>query len=634
MENVFWTFGTLQGFTLASPVLYSMIFLLILCWDYIIVLPRHFWRQFFHGMRCPYGLAKAGNKNALLVVIPSLLRKQDEFISMKSTIDSVAMNGYPGPLLIVVSIDGCTESPAIFSQLIDWANQQYWSDQHWLYVTGTPNRRGKPMAIEHAVEFVKNLVAKGEHPRFPEIYLSTDADADLGKNALLLMVERLARRHPITGWPTRAVAGNLYVRGDDFWKGFRNFFTIKGQLSIQVAREYLVCNVARHNYRWMPLSGVPGVLYCTWSEIFLQVPKFMGFMQTLRFRDWLKWWIGFAPPDFSNSKAAPIPELIAGDTDDTVTAYTAIISRYKDGHFILDLPRTPLHAFYYMLRAIFIDRALRYEPEARVYTSSPNTVKSLFKQRRRWNSSRIEVTGRFWRAMCFHWSLGLPAVGILFLIAKYCLFGGFMYIILPMAIFKCTFFTAFIFGYLCQFAGYSMLTIFSLIMNGGSARYWRLLLALPLSPLYAIAFCYCPSTVGASNDVLLFGNITGFAPETTLIKGGSARIALLFRIKRAFSLAVRAVVCSDVPFGKFWFGWRETHWTPNGYEGWTTKNKKRPIIPPVSTWFRPKYTNSKISNLSPSSAPCTEASLTQNPPQKTSLIPNSRSSSQSNVPLS
>jgi cellulose synthase/poly-beta-1,6-N-acetylglucosamine synthase-like glycosyltransferase len=586
MESVAWSFGTLSGFALASPILYSLLILLLLCWDYVILLPRHFWRLARFGSRSPARPTGAARKHTILVVIPSLLRKRDELKSMMSTIESVANNGYPGRLLIVVSIDGYEEAPDLYSELEVWAQRKFWNDHHWLYVTGTPHRHGKPMAIDHAVEFVKKLVARGEQPLFPEIYISTDADADLGPDALERMVERLCRRHPLTGWPARAVAGNLYVRGDDFWRGWKNFFTIKGQLSIQVAREYLVTNVARHNYRWMPLSGVPGVLYCTWTDIFLQAPRFMGYMRTIRLRHWLKWWLGFAPPRFSDSRVAPVPELLAGDTDDTVMAYMSIIARYKNGRFTVDPPRTPLHAFYYMLRAIFLDRALRYEPEARVYTSSPNTIKSLFKQRRRWNSSRIEVTGRFWRGMCFHWSLGLPAMGILFLIAKYCLFGAFLYLRLPMAFVKSTILTAFVLGYSCQLAGYGMLTIFALTMNGGLRRYWRLVLALPLSPLYAIMFTYSPSVVGASNDVLFFGNVTGFAPESTLIQGGSFRVAILFRIRRALALAVRAVVCGDVPFGSFWFGWRETTWTPNGYEGWTTRKKKRAIVPPVSTWFR------------------------------------------------
>jgi hypothetical protein len=579
MDSVVWSFKTLTGFSLSAPLVFSLFILLLLCWDYLLLVPRTLWRRARTGAPPRPRLAPGAAPSAL-VVIPSLLRKRDELTSMLATIDSVATNGYPGELVIVVSIDGAGDAPALYAELARWAARRApeLGGRAALYVTGTPGRRGKPMAIEHGVRHVQGLVAAGLHAEFPRVYISTDADADLGPNALEALVSRLLRRHPLTGWPARAVAGNLYIRGNAFWQGWRRFFTVEGQLTLQVAREYLVTNVARHNLRWMPLSGVPGVLYCTWSEIFLQAPRFMGYMRTLRPRHWLAWWLGARPPSFDASPAAPIPELLAGDTDDTVSAYMAILARWKDGRFTVEPPRTPLHALVYMLRAIFLDRALRYEPEARVYTSSPTTVKALFKQRRRWNCSRIEVTGRFFRAMWFHWSLGLPAVGILFLIAKYCLFGGLVYLRLPLALCKSTVLTAFVLGYSCQLAGYSMLTLFALVFNG-EGRLWRLVLALPLSPLYAICFTYAPTVVGATHDVLLFGNVTGFAPETTLIRGGSARIALAYRLRRALLLGVRAVRHGDVPFGGFWFGFNATEYTPSGYEGWTTGKRPPPVRP-------------------------------------------------------
>jgi len=83
---------------------------------------------------------------------------------------------------------------------------------------------------------------------------------------------------------------------------------------------------------------------------------------------------------------------------------------------------------------------------------------------------------------------------------------------------------------------------------------------------------------------LLFGNTTKFAPEWTFIRGKTERLALLFRIRRALALCVRAIVVGDVPLGAFWLGWHETPWTPNGYFGWTTGKRQR-IVPPVSQWF-------------------------------------------------
>jgi hypothetical protein len=435
------------------------------------------------------------------------------------------------------------------------------------------------------MDFVKELVDKGEYPAFPDVYVSTDADADLGPHSLEKMVYRLQRRNLITGAPARAVAGALHVRGDDFWRGWRQFFTISGQLNIQVARHYYVSNVGRYNIRWLPVTGVPGAFYCTWTSIYREIPKFMGYLRTLRTSHWLAWWVGVAAPNYSETAALPIPELVAGDTDDTVSAYTAMLVRYEGGKFNFDPPRTPLHAFYYMLRSLLLDRAIKYEPEARVYTSSPTTISALYKQRKRWNTARIELTGRLWRALGYHWSLGLPAIIVKTSMARSLLIGVIAYLILPGLFFDSRTMTLIVLAYFTQVFTAGVLTWATLLMNG-EWRYWRLLLALPMTPVYTLCFNWVPAAVGFINDVFLFGNVTGFAPESTMIKGGSERIALLFRVRRAVLLAARSVVVGDVPFGKFWLGWRETPWTPNGFEGFTSKKKPRSILPPASTWFR------------------------------------------------
>jgi hypothetical protein len=303
----------------------------------------------------------------------------------------------------------------------------------------------------------------------------------------------------------------------------------------------------------------------------------MGYLQTLRRRHWLLWWFGRGAPKFSTSTAAPIPELMAGDTDDTVTAYAASIVRYEDGHFTFDPPRTPFHALVHMLRCLFVDRPLQYEPDAHVFTSSPTTVKTLFKQRKRWNSSRVELTGRFWKALGYHWALGLPVTIVKMLMARTILVGAFAYLFVPAIVWDSHLLTAFVLGYVSNVVTFGALTLSALAING-DARYWRMLLALPLSPLYQFVINWLPGTVGIVSDVLLFGNRTGFAPESTLIKGGSQRVALLFRLRRALLLAIRSVVRGDVPFGAFWFGWHETPFTPNGFEGFTSGKKPRSIL--------------------------------------------------------
>lgn len=575
MESLLWNLRTQSDFALAAPVVHSLLLIAILGWDHFVLLPLSFFKRF-----CLAGLrgsepARVGLP-AALIVIPSLLRKRDELTSMMSTIRSVATNGYPAELFIVVSIDGCADAPALFTELQHWARAQDYPENVHLYVTGTPPRRGKPMAIEHGIAHLRDLVVRGAHDAFPPVYISTDADADLGEHALERLVARLIKPHPITGWPARAVAGSLYIRGNAFWRGWRHACTEEGQLTLQVARHYMVSNVARHNLRMLPMCGVPGVLYCAWSEIFLSAPKFMSFMRTLRLRDWLMWWLGRPLPSFAQSPVSPVPELLAGDTDDTVMAFMSVLATRHAGHFSFEPPRTPLHALAGMLRLMLIDRGIRYEPAARVYTSSPTTVKSLFKQRKRWNAARIEVTGRFWHALWFYWALGLPALAVMVLVVRSWLFGAVLYVQLPFAFLKLNLLTAFFLGLGCHWVVNSVLTLLALALHG-ELRYWRLLLAVPLSPFYALVFAYIPAVVGGVSDLLLFGNVTGFAPETTLIRGGSARLALLYRLRRAGALMLRSITRGDVPLGLFWLGWHETRWTPNGYEGWTT-GKKPPAL--------------------------------------------------------
>jgi hypothetical protein len=122
-------------------------------------------------------------------------------------------------------------------------------------------------------------------------------------------------------------------------------------------------------------------------------------------------------------------------------------------------------------------------------------------------------------------------------------------------------------------AVYVLWTTMALLMNSELRKNWRLLLAVPAAPLYTLVFSFFTTFTGVMNDAFLFGNITKFAPESTLIKGDSRRMAVAARVRRAAILAVRAVVYGDVPFGAFWFGWGETPWTPSGYAGWTTNKK-------------------------------------------------------------
>ena len=274
---------------------------------------------------------------------------------------------------------------------------------------------------------------------------------------------------------------------------------------------------------------------------------------------------------------------MAGDTDDTVTAYAASIVRYVDGHFRFDAPRTPCHALLDALRTLLVDRPIQYEPEARVFTSSPATYGALFRQRRRWNASRVELTGRFWPALGYYWGLALPVLVVKAFLARGIVLGLAVLVLAPFLLGKARFLNGIAIGYGLNVVVYGLFTL-STIGVSGETRYLRLLFAVPLAPFYQLAVNWAAGTYGVATDVLGLGNRTGFSPEQTLLKGGSTRLALLFRLRRWLLVSVRALVVGDVPFGRFWFGWRETRWTPSGFEGWTT-GRRRGIVPPLRDWF-------------------------------------------------
>jgi hypothetical protein len=123
-------------------------------------------------------------------------------------------------------------------------------------------------------------------------------------------------------------------------------------------------------------------------------------------------------------------------------------------------------------------------------------------------------------------------------------------------------------------------TVFALLLDGSVRTGWRMILGLPLAAVYHLAFNIAPTVVGCVQDIFLFGVNTKFSPEETYLKSGLSRIALGYRLRRAFALAIRSAIEGDIPFGAFWFGWHATKWTPNGFEGWTS-GQKRVLLRPA-----------------------------------------------------
>jgi hypothetical protein len=581
MESLVWVLRTRDAFTLAWPICLG----LFVClgfgqMDMLLLLAASLVRR-VRGAPERFAPSGPGARPTGLVIIPSLLRNEGDLDAFTTTIESCGTNGYPSELVIIAAVDGVSEQPRLVRRLERWVRAQRYPANVHVYVTGTATRLGKMMAVESGIQRMHELVADGTHAKFPDIYFSIDGDGTLGSQALERLAARLSTPHPLTGNPRRVVSGKICIRPDLFWQGWRAFFTIKGQLYIQVAREFVVSNVARHNWKLTPKIGIPGALYCTWSEIILEAPFFMGFVQTIRFRDYVGWWLGKAPPRFSAKRQRSLPEALTGASDDTCIAFIASIASWKNGKLSFDAPRTPLHALGRFVKGLFIERSHDYEPEARVYTYTPTSLGALWKQRVRWNSSRFECAGRFWRAFWFHWEIGLPVLLHLSVVLNTVIGMTTYYVLLP---YYCCLkqgspLLGYVLGYVCQTAAYSIYTVIGLLLEREWRSFWRVVLCLPLASIHCICINFFGCVYGVSRDLVFFGNKTNFAPEWTMAKGGCERVAILFRLRRFCALAVRSVIYGDVPLGLFWLGWRETKWTPSGFEGWTTGNAPRPIVP-------------------------------------------------------
>lgn len=588
MESIVWIFRTREPFSLAWPICLGLaICLMIGQLDMLLLLGVRLSRVVL-GRDDDFRPLRKDERPTGLVIIPSLLRNEDDLTAFTTTIESCGTNGYPSELVIIAAVDGLTEHPELVARLERWVAAQRYPDNVHVYVTGTPTRLGKMMAVESGIQRMHELVAEGKHARFPDVYFSIDGDGTLGEHALERLVARLCKPHPLTGNKRRVVSGKICIRPDLLWQGWRKLFTVQGQIYIQVAREFVVSNVARFNWKLTPKIGIPGALYCTWSEIIVKAPYFMGFMRSIRFRDWLAWWLGKAPPKFSETPPRSLPEALTGASDDTCIAFIASIASWQNGRLSFDAPRTPLHAFGRFLRAVFIERSHDYEPEARVYTYTPSSIRGLWRQRVRWNSSRFECAGRFWRSFWFHWEIGLPVILHLSVVLNTVVGMTTYYVLLPYYLLKQgNPLFAYVLGYFCQTVAYSLYTVMALCLERERRRFWRVLFCLPLAPLHCICINFFGCVYGVTRDLLFFGNVTNFAPEWTLTKSGCERVALMFRARRFLALCVRALLYGDVPLGPFWLGWTETPWTPSGFEGWTTGKKPRPIIPrPSLAWLR------------------------------------------------
>ncbi|MFM2152805.1 MAG: hypothetical protein RL199_1240, partial [Pseudomonadota bacterium] len=108
MTSLAWRLITTDPVVWAVMLVKVLAVMLFMCWDHPLLL---YWRAFQRLLGKSHEVPK-GVAHSLLVVVPSLLRKRDELTSMMSTVRSILTNGYPGPLTLVVTIDGCARPEA------------------------------------------------------------------------------------------------------------------------------------------------------------------------------------------------------------------------------------------------------------------------------------------------------------------------------------------------------------------------------------------------------------------------------------------------------------------------------------------------------------------------------------------
>ncbi|MBS2012055.1 MAG: hypothetical protein JST00_04160 [Deltaproteobacteria bacterium] len=581
MNELFWFLRTRSTFELGTPYVAPVVLAVTLYQiHYVILIVQCFVRLLRYGSSAPP--IRSGQRPAAVLVMPTLLRNEGELDGLKRAITSAATNGYPGTLTIVAAIDDGSAEPQLYSALEAWVASFRVPGRVdgplavRVFATCTPRRTGKAVAIDHGVQFLEAKIAAGEHPPFPPLFFNMDADSTLGPHALVRLADRLTTKLAFSDQYPNIVTSNVSIARSEYWRGWRYFFTVRGMLSVHVAAEFVVSMLGKHNLKLHLVPGASGALYCTWSTLHLLGPRWAAFMQTLRLRDALRWWLGAAPPSFATSAAGVCPEAMTGPGDDTWVTWLGYCARWVDGRLTLELPRTPAHAFFYFVRGWFL-RALQYEPYAVVETKTPTTIKALFKQRVRWNTSRVELAQRWSPALPFCWTLFFPTVISTLLIVYFNGIEAVALALLPFAIAK-----GFLVPALFGFGVYALLrfaaTAFGIALDGGFGKHGYKMLGLLFSTPYHLVFNKVTTFWGYVQDVLLFGVNTGFSPEETHIKSRLPRVAIAYRLRRAFALAIRAIVHNDVPLGWFWFGWHETKWTPSGFEGWTS-GKTRVLKP-------------------------------------------------------
>jgi len=520
-----------------------------------------------------------------MVIVPSLLRDEYDLKEIIRAVDSCATNNYPGELHIIASADGRSENPTVYQKLVNWVNSCNYSKNIHLHTSYNEVRQGKLVAVYAAINYMKNLIKSGKLSSMPVVYFSVDADETVSNGSLQKLVEKLMTKHWLTGNYRKVVCGQVCINKGDMWKGWRSFFTIAGQNYLFVARNFFSFSAMQENINILPMPILLGQLYVSWSDMIITAPKFMGWLETIKYSDYIKWWFGKSLPKFSEYDGEEIPQALCGNTDDSSLAVFVAMSHWgKNGKLSWDPPPTPLHSFVRFIFDSFIERIQGFEQSAKVYTFTPPTLKSLFSQRKRWMACRVETSGRFFKGFLFYWSIAIPFYGDYLRCVYWSFHAVVFYMLLPfLAWHDKSVLDGLMFIYMITYTMQFLYLFMVWFFEEKKEQFTHLFLTaifIPITHVFMFVFYSMTTFVGVCEDIFLNGCNVKFYPTRTLIASRAQRIAILYRIRRFVSCCWRSITKGDIPLGWFWISWyaKPEYNLTNGFTGWTKDHKSDYIL--------------------------------------------------------
>ncbi len=232
MEKLIWYFSNIDGYELIGVAWKPILIGLILYHsNYLLIAARTTWRRIWPHQCRPLSPGEAPD---ILIVLPTLLRKRSELEGLQRAIQSVMANNYPGQVVICPAIDHADLQPALCTELECWLNCEVSGGRVHATLVRCPERIGKAMAVDRAIGHVRALCSNGALSQFPAVFFNMDADSEVSLNALEMMVVQLTARGRLGRRRPMIVAANVRVRQQHYWQGWRHFFTVPGQLAVQV----------------------------------------------------------------------------------------------------------------------------------------------------------------------------------------------------------------------------------------------------------------------------------------------------------------------------------------------------------------------------------------------------------------